>query len=159
MGDEFDFKRNGNFEPIMVFKGPYRFLSNFWPCEVVYEGVTYPSTEHAFQAAKTLDLTKRAAICIAESPGVAKRLGRAVTLRPDWDTLRLGVMEDLLRQKFVKPSLTKLLLATEDVVLIEGNDWHDQFWGMCFCPKHEGRGENHLGRLLMQVRSDIRDAL
>lgn len=137
-------------EAIRSFRGQYRFLSNFYPAEVQFEGRSYRTVEHAFQAAKTLSSQMRVAIAEAPSPGHAKALGRAVTLRPDWEDVKIGVMRDLLRQKFGRPPLRDLLLATAPRQLIEGNTWGDHFWGIC-----DGEGENHLGRLLEEVRTDF----
>lgn len=131
------------------FTGPYRWLSNFWIVPVMFEGVQYRSVEHAYVAAKTLDLDKREEIRAVETPGQVKRLGRKLTLRPDWDAVKLGVMEILLRSKFRQEHLRKLLLSTGSVELIEGNTWGDTYWGVC-----DGVGENHLGKLLMKLRSE-----
>src|SRR4051794_10492805 len=65
------------------FQGEYRFLSNFWPAEVVYEGVTYPSVEHAYQAAKTLSIEERKRIASLPTPGEAKKEGQKLIKRPD----------------------------------------------------------------------------
>lgn len=137
---------------IEAFSGDYRWLSNFYPCDVSLDGDIYPTVEHAFQAAKTADTTMRRVIRQAPTPGLAKKLGRAVKrLRSDWDTQRLTVMLDLLRQKFAHPELRELLLATGDADLVEGNYWNDRYWGSV-----DGVGENHLGRLLMKVRKELR---
>ncbi len=133
---------------ISSFTGDYRFLSNFSPSWVMYDGDMYPTVEHAFQAAKTSNGLQRASIRHAESPGLAKRMGRRVVLRPGWDAARLDVMHLLLWQKFVQPSLRTALLATRPHVLIEGNDWGDVFWGQ----SPVGSGENRLGVALMQIR-------
>lgn len=109
----------------------------------------YPTVEHAYQAAKTLDIHQRDQIAAAEGPGVAKSLGRSVTMRTDWNEVKLGIMEFLLRQKFYYEPLRSQLLATGNAELIEGNTWNDTFWGVC-----RGRGHNHLGRLLMKVRTE-----
>lgn len=142
---------------INSFTGRYRFLSNFWMLAFeVYlpddPTLGYPSTEHAYQAAKTNDLTLRRDILLL-SPGGSKSFGRHVKMRPDWDTAKLGIMEHLLRQKFAftPASLAQRLDDTGDAELIEGNTWNDTYWGVC-----RGRGENHLGRLLMQIRTDNR---
>jgi N-glycosidase YbiA len=131
------------------FFGNYRFLSNFWPCRIKYEGLVYPSVEHAYQAAKTLDCSEKLKICEAKTPGQAKRMG--CTLRSDWEEIKLNVMLDLLRLKFSIPELKEKLLLTEDALLVEGNEWGDVFWGVW-----EGRGENNLGKLLMKVRGEIK---
>ncbi len=129
------------------FHGEHRFLSNFWPAVVTLDHEHYPSVEHAYVAAKTLDAAKRKAIATVPTPGAVKRLGRSLVLREDWDTIKLDVMRDLVGQKFEHPDLRALLLATGDEELIEGNTWGDVFWGVC-----RGKGENHLGKILMAVR-------
>lgn len=129
------------------FKDEYRFLSNFFPAQVTYEGLLYPSTEHAYQAAKTLDLNMREEIRKAPTAGKAKRLGKDVKIRADWLEVRVGIMTDLLKQKFEHPELNEKLQATGNQDLVEGNTWGDVFWGVC-----KGSGENMLGKLLMQIR-------
>lgn len=133
------------------FAGRYRFLSNFAPCKVTYDGIEYPSTEHAYQAAKTLDPSVRRQFRDCEKPNDAKKLGRKVVLRPDWESIKLDVMEELLRQKFSQPDFKRALLNTGDEELIEGNTWGDTFWGVC-----KGKGANHLGKILMKIRKDLR---
>lgn len=141
---------------IKHFRDIYSFLSNFYYIRVEYEGVLYASVEHAYQAAKTLDLAERLTVQHAGHPGKAKRAGRKVTLRSDWQEVKVGVMRDLLRHKFRYPVLKALLLNTGDRALVEGNDWHDQFWGDCICPLHVGKpGGNMLGKLLMEVRGEL----
>jgi|PlaIllAssembly_1097288.scaffolds.fasta_scaffold00483_6 ribA/ribD-fused uncharacterized protein len=135
------------------FEGDYAFLSNFWPCTIEYDGVKYPSSEHAFQAAKSDDELTKLRIAKTATPGDAKRLGRIIKLRPGWDDERLQVMHDILRIKFSDPELRLLLLATKQKRLIEGNNWGDSYWGVC-----NGRGSNHLGTLLMKVRNEIRES-
>ena len=136
---------------ITSFKGPYAFLSNFWFCDVVLDGLKYKSVEHAFQAAKTFDPEWRAKIRLASKPGEAKKLGRQVPLRSDWEEVKLDVMHDLLYQKFTSTTILRLdLLRTVGSQLIEGNYWHDTFWGVC-----DGIGQNWLGRLLMEVRDEL----
>ena len=137
-------------EVISDFRGRYRWLSNFWACAIEYEGATYPSTEHAFQAAKTLDENQREEIRLALSPGLAKKLGRQVKLREGWDDMRDEVMLCVTRLKYVDADLRKRLLGTGDAELVEGNTWGDQYWGVSM-----GVGRNKLGRILMQVRSEI----
>jgi ribA/ribD-fused uncharacterized protein len=139
--------------PISEFSGKYRFLSNFYPSVVRFEGMNYPTVEHAFQAAKTADPDERANIYYAASPGQAKRLGRQVALRDDWEDVKLTIMLDLLRSKFAHRGIRAQLAATGERELIEGNYWGDTFWGVC-----EGKGENHLGKLLMKVRDEIHEA-
>lgn len=130
------------------FAGEYRFLSNFAPSIIEVDGLEYPTVEHAFQALKTENPTEREIVRTARTPGQAKKLGRRVTLRPDWDTARVGVMKMLLEKKFADKVLRAELLATGDAELVEGNYWNDRFWGVC-----RGRGENWLGKLLMEIRA------
>jgi ribA/ribD-fused uncharacterized protein len=133
------------------FRGEYRWLSTNWPAQVELGGMRFPSVEHAYQAAKTTDARQRAQF-LTGSPGDAKRLGRRVTMRPDWEVVKVDVMRDLLRQKFARGSeLAAKLIATGAQPLVEGNTWGDTFWGVC-----RGKGENNLGRLLMQVRDEVR---
>jgi len=135
---------------ITQFRGQYFFLSNFFPVFVKYEGVKYPSVEHAYQAAKTLDQDWRERVCVAATAASAKGLGRKAPIRQDWDRIRLDIMFDLVWQKFQAPHLRDQLLATAPVNLVERNHWGDTFWGVC-----KQKGENHLGKILMAVRDDI----
>lgn len=135
------------------FTGRYRFLSNFFPAAVFLDGLYYPTVEHAYQAAKTLDASKRAEISCVKSPGIAKRIGRTLAVRDGWGELKLTVMRNLLRQKFARDTvLCGLLLATGSEELVEGNTWGDTYWGV-----YRGIGENHLGKMLMEIRSIRRD--
>lgn len=137
-------------DTITQFRGAYSFLSNFYPAPVRFEGDLYPSVEHAFQAAKTTDRKQRARFRKG-SPAEAKQNGRQLQLRPDWEHVKLGVMETLVRAKFQHPDLREKLLNTGTAALTEGNQWNDTFWGVC-----HGHGKNHLGKILMQVRRELR---
>lgn len=134
---------------IREFKGEYRFLSNFWYVDVEYRGIRYPSTEHAYQAQKCISKLDRDLILKCDTPAQAKALGRDAPAIPDWDIVKLGIMKDLLLLKFSRPDLKTKLLATGDCELQEGNWWGDIFWGIKLT---NGEGENHLGKLLMEVR-------
>ena len=136
------------------FDGDYAFLSNFYPSSIFdsNDGFTYPTVEHFFQAKKSLILREREMISKAETPGRAKRMGRKVQLRSDWEDIKLFVMEYALRRKFSKPRFKEALLATGDEELIEGNWWGDTFWGVC-----NGVGENNLGKLLMKIREEFKN--
>ncbi len=143
-------------EPIKSFTGDYAFLSNFYCEHIEYEGDTYASNEHAYQAAKIRDRAARHPLTVEAgiqmTPGQAKRFGRSVTLRPFWNAERVKVMEFLQYRKFVRsPHLATLLIATGDAELIEGNRWGDTFWGVC-----NGVGQNQLGKILMDVRAAMR---
>lgn len=136
---------------IESFDGQYRFLSNFWPCSVHYDGVTYPSSENAFQAAKSLNMDARKVFALPEvTPAMSKHLGRAIVLRPNWDTIKLVVMADVLKAKFQNEGLAQLLIDTGDAELIEGNTWGDTYWGVC-----KGKGTNFLGKSLMSLRKKL----
>lgn len=137
--------------PILEFKGPYRYLSNFWMAPVLWAGQVWPSTEHAYQAAKTLDGDERRRIRMLATPGYAKRAGKLVTLRPDWEQVKEDIMLDIVLAKFSQhPRLMDQLLSTGDAVLEEGNNWRDTTWGVC--PPGSGQGRNLLGKILMDIR-------
>lgn len=132
------------------FSGEYRFLSNFWP-EPARGGLT---NEHFFQAEKTIDPVERAFVMRAPGPTEAKKRGRMVTLRDDWDAVKDSVMLSGLRNKFyLDDTLWRALLLTGDHELVEVNHWGDRYWGV------DGHGENRLGILLMQVRAEIQDTV
>lgn len=137
--------------PIKGFSGPNRFLSNFTVCGVELDGVNYPTVEHAYQAAKTLEPEFREAIRLCETPGQAKRMGKQIPMRKDWEGVRVAVMLELLRQKFSVGYLRDALIETGNREIIEENTWNDVFWGVC-----NGFGQNWMGELLMQVREEIR---
>lgn len=139
---------------IHKFKGEYYFLSNFYACEIEMDGKTYPSVEHAYQAAKSLSPSDRTLIRNQYSPKEAKKYGRLlVAIRPDWESIRINTMENLVRQKFQDPVLSFLLVDTGEADIVEGNSWGDQFWGKTL---PDMRGENHLGIILMKVREEIK---
>lgn len=128
----------------------FRFLSNFHSATIVIDGKFYPTVEHAYQAFKTLDPGAHETIRNARTPGEAKRLGRCISLRPDWEDVKVGLMRDFVRLKFENPFLRPMLMATGDARLVEGNHWNDTFWGVC-----RGKGRNMLGQILMEIRSEI----
>lgn len=139
-------------DEISSFRGAFSFLSNFYPAAVEYEGDIYPTVENAYQAAKTLDRRLRPQFVNCR-PSTAKRLGRALSVRPDWLRVREKIMNDLLVKKFSDEWMAKKLLETGDRPLVEGNKWGDTFWGRC-----DGVGVNKLGMILMEIRSSIREA-
>lgn len=145
---------------ISSFKGQYDFLSNFY---TVMPGVLWPdessesekalywrSLEHAYQASKFGSHETRIVIQQARTAADAKKLGKTGELRNDWEIVKLSVMMRLLRMKFADPFLAKRLLETQDIELIEGNHWHDTYWGVC-----NGVGRNELGKALMLVRAEL----
>ena len=136
---------------INKFRGDYFFLSNFYPCKILYRGITYPTSEAAFQAQKTLDENERLRISKLEDPHDAKAEGQKLDLRADWDDVKVVEMYLICMNKFLQnPELEELLLATGEEELVEGNHWHDTFWGVC-----NGVGENKLGKILMMVRAHL----
>lgn len=132
------------------FSGKYAFLSNFYPAQIRYGGI-YPTAEHAYQAIKTTSLKERFEIAQLATPYQAKRAGKKVTLRADWEDVKLQVMEEILVIKFFNEELAEQLIATGVQMLIEGNNWGDTFWGVC-----NGKGQNNLGRLLICIRAICR---
>jgi ribA/ribD-fused uncharacterized protein len=147
---------------IKSFSGEYSFLSNFYPAKVIYMGVLFPTVEHAYVAAKnpTRDFVLSIAALPVTKAAVAKKMGQRTKIRSDWDQVKLSIMETLLRQKFNEGELQKALIGTDNDQLIEGNWWHDNFWGGCNCKKCTDIPKyNHLGKLLMQIRSDLTNEL
>lgn len=141
------------------FRGDYWALSNFSRFPVVYEEIVYPTAEHAFAAAKTLDLIARKRIAMALTPGDAKRIGRGVVLRNGWDQYhRYEAMHEILHIKFGYKHSTpgSVLLSTGSELLVEGNTWHDNTWGDCRCgrPACVPTGNNLLGWMLMRIREE-----
>lgn len=134
------------------FDGKYFFLSNFSPSPFRVDYVLFPTMEHYFQANKADNQNDYLHIAYAPTPGEAKRLGRKIQLRSNWEEIKDEVMLTGLRKKFADPELRNLLLATGDEELIEGNYWGDTYWGVC-----NGVGQNKLGKLLMQVREEIKN--
>lgn len=135
---------------IKEFKGGNAFLSNFYVSSVIYEGIRFENSEAAFQAAKCPERMRE--FC-GLSPQAAKRLGRRVEMRPDWEVVKYDVMYQVCKAKFTQNhDLLDKLLATGDAELVEGNTWGDQIWGVC-----KGVGENHLGKTLMRIRAELRN--
>ena len=141
---------------IDVFDGEFAFLSNFYPSPITENGITYPTVEHYFQAQKTLDINERHAIAAADTPGRAKRMGRLVTLRPDWEKVKIDVMRRGLELKFQESFLRVRLIGTGSHELVEGNTWHDNTYGDCKCTRCKSIvGKNILGKLLMDLRAKL----
>jgi ribA/ribD-fused uncharacterized protein len=130
------------------FRGDFGFLSNFHEASIWIDGLRYPSVEHAYQSMK---VGGSETIREARSPGVAKNLGRAMPMVPDWDNKKVDVMRRLVREKFKNPLLRAMLVATADATLVEGNTWNDRFWGVC-----RGTGQNWLGKILMEIREECK---
>lgn len=137
---------------IVSFRNEYSFLSNFYKSTIRYNGKLYKTVEHAYQATKTLDESQQEMIRNAATPAEAKKLGRIVTLRLDWDQIKDTVMQELISLKFDNVLIVDMLLNTGDKTLIEGNNWNDCYWGVC-----RGVGLNKLGIILMEERTKRRE--
>lgn len=138
------------------FRNQYYFLSNFYNVPIEYEGITYRNNEAAFQAQKTLDLKERQKFSEL-NPSMAKLNGRNVILRKDWEQIKDNIMYNIVMNKFTQNEiLRKLLLKIKSEYLEEGNWWHDNYWGNCYCDKCKKiQGKNNLGKILMQVRTEL----
>lgn len=133
------------------FRGKYFFLSNFYEAPVIYRGIQYSNNEAAFQAQKLVKQEERFKFSLL-NPSEAKRLGRSVKLRPDWEEIKEKVMYEICLEKFTQNlDLKRQLLDTLDEELVEGNNWGDKTWG-----KVNGEGKNLLGKILMKVREELR---
>jgi ribA/ribD-fused uncharacterized protein len=140
---------------ISKFQGEFRWLSNFTDVQVEFEGVMYPSVENAYVAAKTHDKVLRSILTKITS-AEAKRLGRSIPIRSDWDEIKYSVMKGLIKQKFSYKWFEEKLLLTGDREIVEGNSWHDNYWGICDCSEcFEKSGQNNLGKLLMEIREGL----
>lgn len=137
---------------IKEFQEDNRFLSNFISVRVRFEGTVYPSVENAYQAAKCMLLSDRPKFenCLAHE---AKRLGKTIPMRADWNQIKQNVMYDLVKQKFTEyPEFSKKLIDTGECRIEEGNRWGDTYWGVDI---RTGEGDNRLGQMLMDIRSDL----
>lgn len=150
---------------IDTFTGRWGFLSNFHPCKIKYKGIEYPSVEHFYVAMKIKDdqfinskniplVDCQEMISRIKTPSEAKKLGKKLKIRKDWDIVRFSIMEWGITEKFKDRDLLKLLISTQGEELKESNWWHDNYWGVCTCEKCDGKGENNLGKILMKVRNE-----
>jgi len=138
---------------IPEFKEAYRWLSNFYPCKIIFEGKEYPSVEHAYQSAKRDDPSWKKFCQETESPGKVKREARKINIDVNiWDKKKMIVMESCLNKKFNQEPFRSMLLTTGDQDLQEGNNWGDTFWGVSL---KTGQGQNHLGKLIMLKRDQL----
>ncbi|AHX01153.1 hypothetical protein M316_0088 [Nitrincola phage 1M3-16] len=135
-------------------KEPYTFLSNMYPCEVLYKGRVFKSSEAAYQSAKSGDENWKDWCASEDNPYLIKKKSRQVDIKEDWDEYKKKVMWNILKRKYSIEPLRSKLLETGDEFIQEGNWWGDKFWGVCL---KTGEGENYLGRMLMEIRRRIKD--
>ena len=151
---------------IDAFRNEYDFLSNFYISPLTWKGHKFSTSEHAYQWAKTDDPAEQKTVLVhvfetggemPTTPGQAKSAGGAVTLRPDWEETKLNIMYDILKAKFTQNwGILQKLLNTGDAELIEGNSWHDNWYGDCKCQGCKNiPGQNILGKILMRLRTEL----
>jgi len=139
------------------FFNEYRFLSNYHVKEFTYNGKTYQSSEHAYQAYKATNEEDHEYVRMSPTPNEAKKRGQKITVRSDWDDIKINIMLEVLTEKFKDEELKQLLLATGDSYLEETNYWHDCFWGVCTCDTCQHyKSKNNLGKVLMNIRGRLK---
>ncbi len=144
-------------DKIGFFRGEYFFLSNFYETPIIYDGIRYENNEAAFQAQKVKPKPGKKDNPRLEfshlNPSEAKKRGRSVPLRKDWEDVKVSIMEEIVLAKFEQnDDLREKLLSTGDAYLEEGNNWGDRVWGVV-----NGQGANNLGKILMRVRDLLRE--
>jgi len=152
---------------IGVFRGDNHFLSNFYPCEIVEDDIIYSSVEHYYIAMKvnTSVLFQKKRYTVNEfrvmvseldNASLVKKVGESIKPRNDWKQYRFIVMKFGITEKFKNKELRRKLIATGNQELVEGNWWHDNYFGSCFCDKCKNiDGKNMLGKMIMDVRDEI----
>lgn len=141
---------------IRRFKGRYKWLSNFYPCEILFQDKVFPSVEHAYMSAKNPDPEWQAFCTDFSVPArKIKEMSRSLELVENWYDIRISVMRECLREKFSQEPFRSLLLETGEEFIQEGTYWGDTFWGVDI-PTNVG--ENHLGRLIMEIREALRES-
>jgi ribA/ribD-fused uncharacterized protein len=138
---------------ISAFRGDYRWLSNFERCNILYKDILYKSVESAFQAQKTKNIKARYIFTKLDARE-SKTLGGIVQLREDWETIKDSIMLDICKIKFNLPQFKSKLVDTGEMEIVEGNYWGDTYWGVC-----DGEGDNKLGKIIMEVRQEIKEDL
>lgn len=147
---------------VNVFRGPYACFSNFHDSRMIINDVLWKTVEHVFQANKTFDKEWQKRILSAETPAEAKTLGKQLKtlglVRPDWQDVNILIMHNLVLLKFTLfAEYRNILLSTGEDRIIEGNYWHDNFWGECSCARCSNVEKfNHLGQILTNVRKMLR---
>jgi hypothetical protein len=160
-GEEMKLRRTNDLRSsiaIVSFKDKHFFLSNFFTCRIKWQGKEYKSVEHLFQASKATCERDHELIRNAPTPKDAKKWGSGIQCRADWEEIKIEVMRGALLMKFADDKLAGRLLDTRNAPLVEGNFWHDNFWGKCWCVEciesgRHDRAYNVLGLLLMEIRA------
>lgn len=141
---------------IKEFRGEYKWLSNFAPCDIYFDGRWFASAEHAYMSAKSTDVAWKEFCADPDNrPGEVKRKSRTIVLREDWELVKLAVMREVLELKFAQEPYRTYLVNTGSMVIQEGNRWGDTFWGVDL---KTNTGENNLGKLIMAIRAQLREA-
>lgn len=140
---------------IKEFKNQYFFLSNFYECPIYYNKLVFCNAEAAFQAQKVID-EKEQYKFINLNASQARKLGKTIVLRKDWEEVKDKIMYEIVKRKFtVNKELQQKLIDTKDEELVEGNWWHDTYWGI---DSKTGIGKNKLGKILMKVREEVKSS-
>lgn len=138
---------------IKEFQGEYRWLSNFAPATIGLDGIKYPSVEHAYMSAKSdSEHWKKFCSDSSNTAGTVKKASRVIELVENWEHIKVSVMQECIEQKFSQEPYKSKLLSTGYTHIQEGNTWNDTFWGVNL---KTGKGENNLGKIIMQVRTDL----
>jgi hypothetical protein len=138
---------------ITKFSGSYRWLSNFAPCLIFIDGVTYPSVEHAYMSKKSNDESWKIYCSTTQSPIQVKEASKTIKLIDSWELQKVDIMLQCLRQKYNQEPYRTNLIKTGDLYIQEGNYWNDQFWGVDI---RTGEGKNNLGKLIMFIREELK---
>lgn len=140
-----------------IFTGRWNLIDNFAPTPVTVDvgrgEQAFPTSEHAFAAAKAVNMHEYLPIATATSPGLAKSLGHQCVLRADWEEVKFEVMWKILLAKFDQnPDAVQVLRETRYRPIYEGNTWGDRIWGVTRGKGTTWVGRNALGAMLMELR-------
>lgn len=141
---------------INSFRGYHAWLSNMYDCEIEFMGHKFKSVENAYMFAKRPNDLEWLNKCLNLSPGDIKKASRLITVREDWEVVKLSIMYELLKKKFTQEPFRTDLLNTRGENIVEGNRWNDTFWGVDI-KSNPNVGENWLGRLIMDIRTKIKN--
>ncbi|HAW30493.1 NADAR family protein [Gimesia maris] len=144
-------------QPVLFYSvsEAYGEFSNFAEYPIQVDGKRWPTSEHYFQAQKFAEVQHREAIRKEPSPMQAARMGRdrKRPLRKDWESVKVAVMRTAVLSKFTQyEELRMLLLSTGERKIVE-HTTNDSYWG----DGGDNSGKNMLGRILMEIRSQLRE--